>query len=533
MQRESKSPVVRRALVCAAALFVTAAPIPAGAQVTAFKQSVAETLGESDAIAAFYRARKFEPLWTGPDDVHRARREAFLEAIGMAGAHGLPAGRYDASALMAEMRAARNPRDRGALDVKLSRTYAQFARDLQNGALDPSRIDAGLKREILYRDPQELLTRLENEDPRAVFRTLAPQSREYVRLMHEKMKMEKVIARGGYGASVPGGKIEAGESGELVVALRDRLIAMGYLRPTALASYTDEMRQALEAFQADNGLKVDGVFGPSTREALNVSATGRLQQILVAMERERWLNRPEGLGPRHIKVNLTEYTARIYDGETVTFETRAVIGSTDSDRRTPEFSDEMTHMVVNPAWYIPRSIIKNEYLPKLRQNPYALGHLEIIDRSGRVVSRSRGFGSDFPYSMRQPPGPDNALGKVKFMFPNKYAIYLHDTPAKHLFDRDRRAYSHGCIRLGDPFGMAHALLAPQTDDPDGFFQSKLGSRSEARVNLDTPVPVHLIYRTAFTLPKGRVQFREDIYGRDARIWAELERAGVALAAGES
>jgi murein L,D-transpeptidase YcbB/YkuD len=250
------------------------------------------------------------------------------------------------------------------------------------------------------------------------------------------------------------------------------------------------------------------------------------------MERERWINMPGGLGERHIKVNLTDYHARIYDNDKLTFETRAVIGSQDSDRQTPEFSDVMEHMEINPSWYVPRSIVVNEYLPMLRRNPYAVSHLEITDRSGRQVNRGRGFSqysaSSFPFSMRQPPGPKNALGSVKFMFPNRYNIYLHDTPSQHLFSRTVRTFSHGCVRLDDPHEFAHALLAVQEDDPVGFFEARLRTGSTQRVVLEKQVPVHLIYRTAFTDAKGRTQFRDDVYGRDAAIWRALEAAGVSL-----
>jgi murein L,D-transpeptidase YcbB/YkuD len=212
-----------------------------------------------------------------------------------------------------------------------------------------------------------------------------------------------------------------------------------------------------------------------------------------------------------------------------------VVGANKDDRPTPEFSDVMEFMVINPSWYVPRSIVTKEYLPALKRNSNAVRHIEITDSKGRKVNRSKVNFSKytektFPFAMRQPPSKGNALGLVKFMFPNRYNIYLHDSPAKNLFGREVRAYSHGCVRLADPFDFAYTLLAKQTGDPKGFFQAKLATGKEARVDLKDPVPVHIIYRTAFTTAKGHTQYRRDIYGRDARIWNALSKAGVALRA---
>jgi murein L,D-transpeptidase YcbB/YkuD len=203
------------------------------------------------------------------------------------------------------------------------------------------------------------------------------------------------------------------------------------------------------------------------------------------------------------------------------------------DRRSPEFSDEMEHMVINPSWYVPRSIITKEYLPKLQANPYAVSHIELTDSRGRVVNRgavdfTQFSKRSFPFAMRQPPSKSNALGLVKFMFPNKYNIYLHDTPQKHLFARETRAYSHGCIRLAKPFEFAYTILSRQESDPKGYFHSVLNTGKETKVVLDQKIPVHIIYRTAFTTPRGQTEFRRDVYGRDAKIWKALERVGVAL-----
>ncbi|MGR3272317.1 L,D-transpeptidase family protein [Thalassococcus profundi] len=514
-----------------------AVPHGAEAQVTAFKQTVAEQAARSDGIAAFYRARDFEPIWTGPGDTDRARRAALLEAFAMAADHGLPRDRYDDRALVAQMQAARTAREMGEVEVALSRAFVQFAQDIQSGVLTPGQVVSLIKREAPKRSAESLLSDFASAEPAAFLRALPPQSYEYNRLMRAKMMMERQMEQGGWGPAVSAAKVEPGQSGAAVVALRDRLISMGYLRPTASAVYDDAVTEAVQNFQEDNGLTVDGVAGGDTLTAINTPLEERMQSVLVAMERERWINLPGGLGKRHIRVNLTDFSAKIVDDDKITFETRAVIGAGGLDRQTPEFSDEMDHMVINPSWYVPRSIIVNEYLPLLRRNPGAVSHLEITDSRGRRVNRGRGFSqysaSSFPFSMRQPPGPRNALGTVKFMFPNKYNIYLHDTPAKNLFSREVRAYSHGCIRLNDPHDFAYALLARQSDDPQGFFQARLRSGAETRVDLDDPVPVHLIYRTAFTTAKGQVNFRRDVYGRDARIWQALRAAGVALPAQRS
>jgi murein L,D-transpeptidase YcbB/YkuD len=232
-------------------------------------------------------------------------------------------------------------------------------------------------------------------------------------------------------------------------------------------------------------------------------------------------------------VNLPDFTARIVDHGKVTFETRAVIGKDVPDQHTPEFSDVMDHMVINPSWGVPRSIIVKEYLPLLQRNPNAVSHLQVIDNRGRVVPRGAvNFAAysarSFPFGLRQPPSDSNALGKVKFMFPNEHNIYLHDTPAKNLFSHEVRAYSHGCIRLADPFDFAHALLALQSDDPRGEFERHLNSGRETRVELEQPIPVHLVYFTAFPGAKGQMTYRRDVYGRDAGLLQALEAAGVAL-----
>jgi murein L,D-transpeptidase YcbB/YkuD len=220
------------------------------------------------------------------------------------------------------------------------------------------------------------------------------------------------------------------------------------------------------------------------------------------------------------------------DGK-VTFRTRVVIGKVGADTESPEFSELMEYMVVNPTWSVPRSITVKEYLPMLQRNRNAQGQLQVIDGAGRVVPRSAiNFASyttkNFPFALRQPPSDGNALGKVKFMFPNPYNIYLHDTPSKSLFDKEVRAFSHGCIRVGSPFDLAYTLLTPQSDDPQGLFETYLETGRESVLNFTTPIPVHLVYFTAWPNDQGKISYAADIYGRDAMIFAALTEAGVAL-----
>lgn len=503
----------------------------AQAQVNDFRQTVAQAASSDEDLAAFYRARDFEGIWSARSD--RARRNALMDAFSSAGDHGLPPGRYDAAALTARLRAAQSPVEQGRLEVELSRLFLQYARDVQTGILVPSRVDGNIKRQVPYRSRLSTIQAFSQSSPAAFLRSLPPASPEYTRLMREKLAMERLIANGGWGPTVTASKLEPGSAGAQVVLLRNRLIAMGFLERTTTQTYDATITAAVQRFQQAHGLAIDGAAGAGTLREINIGPESRLQAITVAMERERWINRPRG--KRHVWVNLTDFTAKIIDNDVVTFSTRSVIGANESDRVSPEFSDVMEFMVINPSWYVPRSIITKEYLPQLQRNRNAVRQLIITDSRGREVNRSAVDFSQynektFPFSMRQPPSRGNALGLVKFMFPNRYNIYLHDTPSKSLFSRETRAFSHGCIRLNDPFDFAYALLAKQTADPEAFFQAELRTGREKRVDLRQPVPVHIVYRTAYTQADGRMQYRRDVYGRDRTIWNALAREGVAVRA---
>jgi murein L,D-transpeptidase YcbB/YkuD len=530
---QSLSPILRPLVLVLALIAADAVRAPAAlAEPTAFRQAVAEAAAET-ALAEFYRARDFAPLWTGPE--HAERRAALLAALESAADHGLPAARYDAAGMTAAFLAMRGERARGRLEVAMTRAFLDYARDVSSGVLVPSQVDPAIDREVVRPDAAELLAAFEAAAPRAFLRGLAPQTQEYARLIGLKRRLEQTVISGGWGGRVPeGAALRPGDRGPAVVALRDRLLAMGYLSRSAAADYDGALQAAVQAFQMAHGLTPDGIAGPATLAEINTGPEARLRSVIVALERARWTNFDRGA--RHIWVNLADFSARIVDDGKVTFETRSVIGMSDAARQTPEFSDSMTHLVLNPSWTVPRSIIARDYLPQLQRNPNAVSHLQLIDSSGRVVSRGAvNFAAysarTFPFSLRQAPGPSNALGQVKFMFPNRHAIYLHDTPQRNLFSREVRAFSNGCIRLNDPLDFAYVLLARQEADPQGRVARILATGKETRVNLEEPVPIHLVYQTAFVGPRGEVQYRRDVYGRDARIFEALARAGVALPGG--
>ncbi len=513
------------------ALVTFAAPALSAPLVTPFQQAIAQAAAGDEAIAAFYRDRNFGTIWMG--DRAAERRAAFVAALERAQIHGLPAGRYDPEAIRAEFAAAVTPEALGALEVSMTRRFLRYAQDVGRGVLEPGTVDPTIVLQVPALDRRALLGDFADGDPHAVVAALAPASPHYTRLLRERLRLQEMQRAGGWGGTVSGDTLSAGADTPAVVALRNRLIRMGYLRPTSVPTYDAQMEAAVRAFQIDHGLTPDGEAGPATLAAVNVPLEDRMGQIVIGLERQRWMNRP--LEPRHILVNLAEQHAYVYDDGKVTFDTVVVVGADTPDRRTPEFSDTMTHLVINPYWHVPRSISVNEYLPALKRG--GARHLEVYSRNGRVdpgrIDFSRYTASNFPFSLKQAPGPRNALGRVKFMFPNKYNIYLHDTPSRSLFASDLRTFSHGCVRVAEPLELAYHLLAPQSDDPEALFDGHLRTGRETRVNLDEPIGVHIVYWSAWVTATGRVNYRRDPYGRDAKVLDGLAAAGVELDASRS
>lgn len=524
----------RFARICRALpLLIVAAAGALGTAAQASQPALAHVIVREAAtdpvIGDWYEATGYRPLWTGPDDA--ARRKAFLHAIERAADHALPVARYDAAGLRAALRDARTWGDLGRVEVAMTRAYLAWAHDLAGGALDPRAIDPTIVREITRPAPRELLHRIATGDPTVVLRDLVPDSAAYVALMKARLDLGQTLRAGGWGAEVASGPLHPGNEGAAVVRLRNRLNAMGYGTNGVTRRLDRRLAGAVRAFQRDHGIAPSGIAGARTLAEIDMPPEERLRALAVAIERERWM-RIDRSG-RLIWVNLPDMSAAILDDGMTVFRTRSVIGRGDMDRRTPEFSDRMQYAVVNPSWSVPRSIVVKEYLPQLRNNPNAVSHLQVIDRNGRVVPRGMvnfaAYGPrSFPFAMRQPPGAGNALGRVKFMFPNKYNIYLHDTPAKSLFQQQDRARSHGCIRLAEPFDFAHVLFRGDAAFTTDDFDRRLATGHESAIHLDAAVPIHIVYFTAYPGPDGRIDYRPDVYDRDRLLWRALEDVGVAL-----
>ncbi|WP_411836768.1 L,D-transpeptidase family protein [Paracoccus sp. ME4] len=487
--------------------------------------------GDPD-LAAFYGGNGLRPIFLGPES--EARRAALRAGIAAAPRHGIPSARYRPETLTAGA-------DDLAAELAHARALSRLLRDLTGGVLDPGRVDPEIKRRPDRAAMARLLARFQAAaDPAAVLADAAPRHPAYATLQEALAGPAALVVPADL-PRVPVGVWRPGDRGDGVAALRGRLSAIGFASAGGDATAFDAtLADAVAAYQRVAGLPADGIAGPRTLALLNGDATGgqdaRQRAIVVALERLRWMAGAD-VESRHVWVNIPEFTTVIVENGQEVFRTRSVMGKDTPEMRTPEFSELMSNVVVNPSWNVPRSIAMRDYLPRLQANRHALSHLDVVDGQGRVLARdgidfSRYSASSFPFRLRQKPSDDNALGVVKFIFPNPWNIYLHDTPSKHLFANRVRAESNGCIRIGDPVDLARALLSRQTDDPAAMFQRARDREREIWLKLEPAVPVHLVYFTAWPDADGTVRLFDDIYGRDARIWQALEDQGFGAAAPE-
>ena len=510
--------------------FLSASISTANVNSVEFRFSLLSALSKNSEAIEFYEENNFKPIWVGRDRSSRERSSYFFKELKKnASKHALPTLRYDAIYLNNQFRKARTATELGLVEALLTSKFLEYSSNIQTGILKPASVDKEIVRKIPYRSVGDYLKTFLSVTPREFFKGLHPQSKQYSTLLTEKNRLEKIISQGGWSSELPMELLRPGDIGNEVVLLRNALIKRGYLKSNFSEIYDGNLRRAVQLFQLRHGLAPDGIAGPATFSEIESTAEERLASVIVALERERWTN--FDLGSRHVIVNLPDFSTKLFEDGALIFETRNVIGTPVDEQRTPEFSDVIEHIITNPSWNVPKSITLKEYLPEMQEDPLAHDYLELVDLDREIVPRSfvdfNEYDEEtFPYDLKQMPSITNALGLVKFMFPNQYSIYLHDTPSKPLFDLEVRAFSHGCIRLQKPFEFAYELLKPQTSDPKAQFQEAIGTGEETVVYLRKPVQVHLIYRTAFVDELGVINYRRDIYGRDAAIYEALIKAGI-------
>jgi murein L,D-transpeptidase YcbB/YkuD len=488
-----------------------------------------------DLVARYYESQQFQPAWQDP-----ARLDALITSLGEMRDDGLEPDDYHYEALKSYRLDLRMNRltveDRADLDLVATDAFMLSLYHLFMGKVDPQKLSpqwnfsqrplppgAGLER---------LAQRLAAGEIAETYAAARPQHVWYQRGRERLREYRAIAAAGGWPSLAEGPTLKPGVQDPRVPVLRQRLRITKDLAATSAAPpadallYDAELATAVQNFQERHGLTADGAVGPGTRAALNVPVEARIDQIRVNLERARWtLHEIKG---EFVLVDVAGFYASYFRNDEPVWTSRVVVGR--DQRETPIFRSTITYVVFNPTWTIPPGILVKDKLPELQRNPGALRRMNIrvLDGSGREVDpysinwKKYGPSRLPPYQFRQDPGPNNALGLVKIMFPNPYLVYLHDSPAKSLYDQEQRTFSSGCIRVEKPFELAELVL----NDPQWNQQTMkalIDTKETRTVNLAKPLPVLILYWTAQPRPDGQVIFRKDIYGRDPPTLAALDR----------
>lgn len=476
---------------------------------------------DAESLRDLYRSRAFQPIWQGD-----ARRETLLAMIDGAGREGLDPGAYHLSAIKARLGA--EGEKAAELELLLSDAALRYGRAMRLGRVDPAAAEQDWQHARPGFDAVAFLRRLAKDEPTAALDALAPPYAGYVQLRAALDRYRDLRKAGGW-PKVPGGEpLKPGAEDDRVPAVRARLAATGEFAGGDLESrlFDEELTAAVQRFQARHGLEPDGVVGRGTLATMNVPVESRIGQIVANMERWRWL--PRSLEKRHLAVNIASQTLEAVEDGAVSLSTRVIVGK--PTHKTVLFRAVMASVTLNPPWRVPASIASKEILPELKRNPGYLvaNRLKILGfEPGTPESEGIGINwkgySDFPYQLRQDPGEDNSLGRIKFNMPNANDIYLHDTPSRNLFAKARRAYSHGCVRVEEPLVLAAHLIG-KPDVTPAALQEMIDSGGTQQVMLAKALPIYLFYFTAWVDSDGLVQFRDDIYGYDKALGAALSRA---------
>jgi murein L,D-transpeptidase YcbB/YkuD len=485
-------------------------------------------------VAKFYEGRLFTPAWQ-----ELKRLDQLIASIDDLRYDGLDPGDYHLEALQSyrldlRMNSPLTPQDRADLELLATDAFMLGLYHVYLGKVDPLKlssqwnfsrrptpaIDEGMRR---------FAARLDAGEIREAFDSARPAHVWYQRGRDNLRTYRAIEAAGGWSTIAAGPTLKPGMSDARVPLLRKRLaisrdLAADSTSPADDTLYDPMLEQAVKAFQERHGLAADGAIGPGTLAAMNVPVQDRIDQIRVNLERGRWtLHEIKG---DFVLVDVAGFHVSFFRDNEPIWTSKVVVGR--DSRETPIFRSTITYVVFNPTWTIPPGILVKDKLPELKRNPGALKRMNIrvLDGSGREVNpysvnwAKYGPGRLPPYQFVQDPGPNNALGLVKIMFPNPYLVYLHDSPAKSLYEQDQRAFSSGCIRVQRPFELTELVLNdPQWNRP--AIDAVLATKQTRTVNLKQPIPVLILYWTAQPRPDGQVNFRKDLYGRDAVTLAAL------------
>ena len=497
-----------------------------------FSRNILSTLTEENAqdlalLTQFYVDRDMMPIWVD-DNAPTKRAHELVRVLEGSSYDGLNPQDYDTDAIRALMDL-NSPQALAELDLRLSLGLMQFLSDLGSGRTEPSSLHPELFVYPSDIDKAKAIEAAAEADDVGVFvGGYRPRQVDYWRLKGVLANYRAMARVGGWPSIDPGPLLEGGERSPRIGQLRKLLRRLNDLQPADDRAangddpnvFDDALMDAVKRFQRRHGLDADGMVGPNTLKALNTPIEERIEQIVLNLERRRWM--PDRQGSRYIFVNLADFHLQLIDQGEISFETPVVIGSLYN--KTPVFSSEMTYLVINPYWNVPPSIATDEILPKLKidsdylaRNGFDLfsdwgQRADIIDPQS--VNWSDVEPDNFEYKLRQRPGPTNSLGRLKFMMPNDYNIYLHDTPDRADFNVNERSFSHGCVRVAEPEALANAILGEMSEWSSDMISTAVQTGQRSVVTLKKPLPVQLTYLTAWVDDGNMVHFRNDVYDRD-------------------
>jgi murein L,D-transpeptidase YcbB/YkuD len=518
---------VRRLLGPALAALLTtlahaAGPAPALAAGEALRAALAAPLEtcpgarlDRQELAQFYPGAPV-PLWvdaSGPS----LRAHQLRAALERAGEEGLSPARYGLSPIEARWRAT-TAAEQACLDLLLTTAFHRYGRDLATGQLTPREVDDTWHLPIPAFDPVIVLRAMpEHADVAEQLQGLAPAHGLYRRLRTALARYRRLAEGGGWDAELPGPALAPGDEGDRVAALRARLRRAGDLEPGPPSSdrrFDAALADAVRRFQRRHGLRADGVVGPQTLAALNTGAAERVAQVARAMERVRWM--PHDLGRHYVLVNTAGFELVVVEDDRTVLGMRVIVGT--PNQATPSFTSALRSLVINPYWNVPPRIARDSLLPRERRSP---GYLAA--RGFRVFDPATGqwrapdarilAPGGLP-RLRQEPGPSNLMGRLSFVVPNPFSIFLHDTPARSLFEREVRACSEGCVRLERAMALALHALRRQPEWTEERIQGEIDGVRHQALTLPEPIPVYVVYLPSWVDEDGVAHFRPDAYGRE-------------------